>query len=204
MELYVIVPIISFVGGWLGSFLGAYLKKKGENLATHEDISELVEQVSAVTKATKEIEARISDEVWDRQRLWEMKRDAFFVLMKAESAAANALFGFMSACDVAKDHPPENQAALNLRRKSTAEWLAAGAEFDSARAQVSLVCGQEVDKRLVSLDTLFKKTAVGLSKGEDVSGLDKQFLRERHALRAAVRAELTEPRRATNPPPSHN
>jgi hypothetical protein len=43
MKLYVIVPIISFVGGWLGSFLGAYLKKKGENLATHEDIDKLRE-----------------------------------------------------------------------------------------------------------------------------------------------------------------
>ena len=78
MGLYVIVPIISFVGGWLGSLVGAYLKKKGENLATHEDIGKLVEQVAAVTKTTKEIEAKISDEVWGRQRLWEMKRDAYF------------------------------------------------------------------------------------------------------------------------------
>jgi hypothetical protein len=60
MKLYVTVPIISFVGGWLGSFLGAYLKKKGENLATHEDIDKPVDQVAVVTRATKQIELRKS------------------------------------------------------------------------------------------------------------------------------------------------
>ena len=53
---------------FLGSYLGAYLKKKGENLATHEDLSHLVKQMQAVTMATKEIEAKTSNEVWDRQR----------------------------------------------------------------------------------------------------------------------------------------
>jgi hypothetical protein len=31
-----------------------------------------VDQVEAVTTATKQIEARISNEVWDRQKRWEM------------------------------------------------------------------------------------------------------------------------------------
>jgi hypothetical protein len=44
----------------VGAYLGSYLKKKGENLATHEDIDKLVKQVSAVTVATKQIEARIN------------------------------------------------------------------------------------------------------------------------------------------------
>lgn len=58
---------LSLVGGWCGAHIGAYLKKKGENLATHEDIDKLVDQVRAVTQTTKEIEAKISDEMWDRQ-----------------------------------------------------------------------------------------------------------------------------------------
>lgn len=61
---------LSLVGGWLGAYLGSYLKKKGENLATHEDIDKLVDQVRAVTQTTKEIEAKISNEVWDRQKRW--------------------------------------------------------------------------------------------------------------------------------------
>ncbi|MGD0291317.1 MAG: hypothetical protein ABSC63_16915 [Candidatus Binataceae bacterium] len=52
-----------------GAFFGSYLKKKGENLATHEDIDKLVTQVSAVTVATKQIEAKITraSRVYERQ-----------------------------------------------------------------------------------------------------------------------------------------
>jgi hypothetical protein len=50
----------------LQSYLPAYAKEKGKNLATHEDIQKLVDQVKAVTLATKKIEAEISSGVWDR------------------------------------------------------------------------------------------------------------------------------------------
>jgi hypothetical protein len=68
------LPTLQTVMFWLiaalfagfGAYFGSYFRKKGENLATHEDISKLVDQVSAVTKATKEIEAKISSDVWDR------------------------------------------------------------------------------------------------------------------------------------------
>jgi hypothetical protein len=53
----------------LGAFFGAYFKKIGENLATHDDIAQLVKQVSAVTAATKQIEAKIdrASRVHERQ-----------------------------------------------------------------------------------------------------------------------------------------
>jgi hypothetical protein len=50
MELWMGVTI---VGAWAGSFLGAYLKKKGENLATHEDVNKVVAQMAAVTQTTQ-------------------------------------------------------------------------------------------------------------------------------------------------------
>jgi hypothetical protein len=50
----------TLLGSWSGAYFGSYLRKKGENLATHEDVDKLVEQVSAVTAATKQIEARIT------------------------------------------------------------------------------------------------------------------------------------------------
>jgi hypothetical protein len=36
-----------------GAFLGSYLKKKGENLATHEDINHLVEQGTVSLDGTR-------------------------------------------------------------------------------------------------------------------------------------------------------
>ena len=41
--------VTTLVAAGLGAYLGSYLKKKGENLATHEDLDKLTAQVSAVT-----------------------------------------------------------------------------------------------------------------------------------------------------------
>jgi len=68
---------------FVGSYLAGYLKKKGENLATHEDIDKLVAQMAAVTSATKEIEAKISGDLWDRQMRWNQKRDIYGRLLDA-------------------------------------------------------------------------------------------------------------------------
>jgi hypothetical protein len=65
--------VTTVLGSWLGAYLGSYLKKKGENLATHEDIDKLVDQVSAVTTTTKQIEAQISNAMWRRERKSDMQ-----------------------------------------------------------------------------------------------------------------------------------
>jgi hypothetical protein len=67
--------LLTFIVAGGGAYLGSYLKKKGENLATHEDIGKLVDQMAAVTMATKEIEAKISDDAWSRQKRSELRRD---------------------------------------------------------------------------------------------------------------------------------
>jgi len=47
--------------------------------------------VSAVTKATKEIETKISSDVWDRQKQWELKREILFDATKRLSEIENKL-----------------------------------------------------------------------------------------------------------------
>jgi hypothetical protein len=59
------LPTLSQVWFWVfttvfagaGAYLGSYLKKKGENLATHEDLNKLIVELRATTEATKSIEA---------------------------------------------------------------------------------------------------------------------------------------------------
>src|SRR5579871_4289264 len=91
--------------GWAGiailllfwrSFIPEYLKEKGKNLATHEDINKIVDQMTAVTQATKRIEANISDAVWDRQKRWELRREVLFDTTKAIAAMVNKLATFHS------------------------------------------------------------------------------------------------------------
>jgi hypothetical protein len=68
--------VTTALGSWVGVYLSSYLKKKGENLATHEDIDKLIDQVSAVTTTTKQIEAKISNEMWQRERKCELQLKA--------------------------------------------------------------------------------------------------------------------------------
>jgi hypothetical protein len=192
MELYVIVPLLSLVGGSVGAYLGAYLKRKGENLATHEDLTKLVEQVSAVTRATKEIETKISDEVWNRQRQWEMRRDALFALVKAESAATSALVRLDSDMDAAKGHPPDSPIVTWVTGQAIGNWKTAAAAFDSALVLVSLVCGSDVEKRLNYRLSFMRRAAKRISKGEKISAEHSIKLAEqRITLYDAIRKELS-------------
>src|ERR1700675_361379 len=88
---YLMWGLTTLVGAFIGSFLAGYLKKKGENLATHEDISKLVDQVRAVTTATKEIETKMSSDVWDRQKRWELRRDVIFEMARRTGRVMEAL-----------------------------------------------------------------------------------------------------------------
>ena len=45
---YLLMTILPTIGGFLGGYLSSYLKKKGENLATKEDISKITKKVEEV------------------------------------------------------------------------------------------------------------------------------------------------------------
>jgi|SRR5579862_3440552 len=60
-------------GFWFKSFFGPYLSQKAKNLATHEDIQKLVDQV----RETERVKAEISDRIWDRQRRWDVKKEMY-------------------------------------------------------------------------------------------------------------------------------
>jgi hypothetical protein len=128
-------PLIRFglatLVGLLIGFLAGYLRKKGENLATHEDIDKLVGQVKVVTQATKEIEAKISSDVWDRQKRWEMKREVLFSAVTRITDADDALLSFASA--FAQRQALDNVALSEARTKSSGRWLDAWAKFDEIR-----------------------------------------------------------------------
>jgi hypothetical protein len=192
MNLYVSLPIISFVGGWLGSFLSSYLNKKGENLAMHEDIKLLVDQVKAVTEATKKIEATISHEFWNRERLWEMKRDAFLNLVKAQSAAVEALtslgFAFHKSRQAVES---DNLVAKQRQAEAMQNWLSADTAFDAARAQASLVCESSLVEQLSSVGALFTTTAKLVSSHQaEFSAHYPQLIEATSSIRAAVQKEL--------------
>jgi hypothetical protein len=164
MEIYIWVGAVSLVGSGFGAFFGAYLKKKGENLATHEDIDKVVLQMSAVTQATKDIEAKISNDVWDRQRRWEMKRDAPFALAQKLQAMENALHSIHSTyAAAAKDSA--NETYLHHKSQALDKWSEASDSFAAAHLQADLVCRDGVKQATHRANLLIRRQAHELIEG---------------------------------------
>ena len=134
---------LSLVGGWGGAYFGAYLRQKGENLATHEDINKLVDQVRAVTQATKEIESKISNDVWDRQKRWEIKRDAVFEMVREMGSLEVALGDFIS---VYRASQGEEQSEFYKRKKieESQKYQQAQGSYERAKTVAILVCSEKI------------------------------------------------------------
>lgn len=136
------VWLISVISIGAGAFLGSYLKKKGENLATKEDFNELKKQTADLTTTTKDIESKIDDKIWDRQRRWEMKRDALVKALQALEKADDALM------ELGLAHETRHKGALTpedgraLVQSKTDAWQTAINALDFERILVKLVCGK--------------------------------------------------------------
>ncbi len=75
----------------VGAFLGTYLKTKGQNLATREDLALIVEQLRLTTRATEEIKAKIGGTLWVEQERWNLKRDVYVRLLENLTRCEDAL-----------------------------------------------------------------------------------------------------------------
>jgi hypothetical protein len=182
---------LSLVGGWFGAYLGAYLKKKGENLATHEDISKLVDQVRAVTQTTKEIEAKISDEVWGRQKQWELKREVLFEATRALARVDDALVGLHVITQVEKKENDINW--VKNRLEANLKWNEIYSAFQEAGLLVAAVCSKEAGQAFEMYGRTLSKIAERLAKDIDpqiymTSQADR--LTKHLILRQVVRSEL--------------
>lgn len=141
--------------------MGAYLTTKAKNLATHEDIDKLVDQVKAVTTATKEIEARISIDVWDRQKQWEMKKEAVVSAMHAMGEAENALGLYAAACELDRKTAKEGHRLI-----ASDEWHERIDDFGMKRAMALLVCEPATNDALHAVLRIMRSGANDIENGE--------------------------------------
>ncbi len=158
--------VFSLVGAAGGAYLGAYLKKKGENLATHEDIGKLVDQVRAVTQTTKEIEAKISDEIWDRQKRWEIRRDAIFEVIRELATLEVALGDFFSVYRAMEGVEKRSQFQHDRIMEEHAAYQKAHQSFERARAVAMLVCNEKVQQEFITYEVIRTQFTKDISHGE--------------------------------------
>lgn len=152
--------ILTFVVAGGGAYLGSYLKQKGKNLATHEDINNLVGQVAAVTQTTKEIEAKISNEMWDRQRRWELKTQAMFEAIKRMTSVKEALTGMLAVYrNNAQSEAPLSDERASKQTEAYKALNEAVNGLEQAAFTAQLVCGAEIFVALSMLALFARDTA---------------------------------------------
>jgi hypothetical protein len=165
---YVIVAFLSLIGGWFGGFFGSYMKKKGENLATHEDIDKVVDQVRAVTQATKTIENKLSGELWDKQKQWEMKKEVLFEMTRRVADLDAALRSVYSTYET---------EAKEIREKGGGDWLqtkheavtsfnSASNAYDQQATLAAIVCSKETNTVLRTFGSFADAVCSKVVKGE--------------------------------------
>jgi hypothetical protein len=182
---------VSFCGSWLG----AYFKKKGENFATHEDIGKLVEQMSAVTRATKNIEAKISSDLWDRQKRWELRREVLFEATKRLADVEDGLLSLDSVLQVEQREQKKDDEPgwVEARHEKITKWSKASAAFDEARLLVCMVCEKETIVAFEEFGLFVNAVAARIAPGRDLEIYKKsqvELFRRRMAVQAEMRKEL--------------
>jgi hypothetical protein len=204
MELVLgaIIAVLSFfLGAVFGSYLTGYATKKGENHATFEDINKLVEQVKAVTEATKRIEAEISSGIWDKQKRWEMKREVLFEAARRVSEIDEAMLtsSVLWKADRAKQKEWESQAPEMAEQLAWSEtktekimrWTKASSDFDVSRAFVLIICSKEAAQVFNDLGTFVNILASKLTKDPDAYDAGRPELFKKILLaQKAIRREL--------------
>lgn len=188
---YIVLALTWLISTLAGSFLGAYLKKKGENFATHEDIDKLLEEVRAVTTTTKEIEAKISNEVWERQRRWEVKRDAVFEAVKELRTVQQSLNMVVAAYKVL-GVDPDDDSQIRKQRDVLVKYYEAFTGFLRAKMLATIVCGKEVRDQFDHLEGTATLILNRATQGEVVSANDKfnEFVKGTYQLARMIREEL--------------
>lgn len=187
------IAFASLIGTIIGAFATGYFKTFGKNLATHQDMENMLEQVSATTERTKSIEAAISDDVWDRQRQWEMKRDALFEAVRTLGKLDDALLELYSAYNV--ELPEDEQKKLLVeesRATRYSNWYEASVNFDAARFLAELVSGKNMNDALDQYIILSRTVSLEIKKGAPASYMDTAIERFKkiQSVYAVIRKEL--------------
>lgn len=65
----------------IGAYFGAYLRKKGEKRAEHEEFEAIREQLAKTTRDSEEIKAALTDRTWLSQQKWAIRERHYVDLL---------------------------------------------------------------------------------------------------------------------------
>jgi hypothetical protein len=156
--------------------------------ATHEDIRLLVDQVSHVTTATKEIEAKISHEMWDQQKRWELKRKTLFDLTKRLS---DVKFVLLTMYGIYQTDKTTGAPRFGERARSYARVHRVSARLEEAISLLKLTSSNEALYLDLMRFLLFSAELAEQIAAECTEGFSaKDFSGKWYALAVAIAEEM--------------
>jgi hypothetical protein len=187
--LPIVTAALSFIGGLAGAYFRAYSTRKGENLATKEDIGEL-------TTITKKIESEISDAAWNRQKRWELRREVAIEALKRLAELDEALLGLNTGvkAELAATGDPGKTASLAKALASYSDrYGRAARRFHETTLLMDIVCTHETQKAFNQFLAVANRIMTGITKDKnaEVYEQSQQDLKNSiDAANAALRKEL--------------
>ena len=181
--------IIAGLGAWFGS----YLKKKGENYASKEDFTALLDQLKQTTEATKAIEQRIEHQFSHKTRVWEMKQEAFYEVLQTLNDMDEILLTFSSIVTNQKNKTFLPDVVTEAKLDVATDWKNANRAYSAARTKALVVCSGKATEAMRTAQTELQAIYMELKKGNDTYldvGVHKSMMQAFARVIKSIRDEL--------------
>jgi hypothetical protein len=122
-----------------GSFLGAYLKRKAESLATKEDLQGLVKQVEATTQATESIKTSLTGSLWESQERWRLKSNLYVTLVRQLQQMINRYDNLHYITANYGQGPARDEAWARWESQNKQPLVLAGEQLEECNAIATIV-----------------------------------------------------------------
>ena len=145
------------------------------------------------TKTTKGIETKISGDLWDRQKQWELKREILFDAAKRLSELDNKLLSLRTFWRMKTKGELEGATSqITLENKYVTEWQQAATSFEETETLVHVTCSKEAMTAFTELGNLMRSTASKIVHGDlEIYSQSEQERNKKFVMaRVAIRKEL--------------
>lgn len=188
------IPILTTLGVFLLArfthVFDAYAGERARLLAQFHNLDKLVEQTGKLTATTEAIKARVSDETWDRQMRWNLKRDVYIRLMEALGERLDVESSNKLLEQIRRRDPPNTLFAAE-RDKAMLRAQDVQASLVRVACVGPLVISTESHRVLIDLSSAIKKVNYDLPGFEQVCDHNAKLLQDSlNRLLASARKDL--------------
>lgn len=173
------------------SFFKGYGGKKGENLATHEDINRLVADLKATTLAVEAIKQELSEASWTKQRNSELRKEILFDAINEAGALELELLNLEALQAI--DRTPERDKLITesnstIHKSTMLLW--------KHKSVIAIVCATPTIQAVLKLCTSAAQIGLNdLNDGGTPAHVCDEFRARYRDVLSTVRSELNVPER---------